>query len=40
MFVFNLDYDQRPQDICQDEQGWFAVKGHAAEAALEAMAKP
>jgi hypothetical protein len=40
MFVFNLDYNRRPQDICEDEQGWFAVKGYAAEAALEGMAKP
>ncbi len=40
MFVFNLDYDRRPQDLCTDEQGWFAVKGYPAEAALEAMAKP
>jgi hypothetical protein len=40
MFVFNLDFDRRPQDNCQDEQGWFAVKGHPAEAMLEAMPKP
>ncbi len=40
IFMFNLDFDARPQDPCQDEQGWFAVKGFAAEAALEAMAKP
>lgn len=40
IFVFNLDFDSRPQDPCVDEQGWFAVKGRAAEAALEAMPKP
>jgi hypothetical protein len=40
MFVFNSDYNERPLDICHDEQGWFAVKGHAAEVALEAMPKP
>lgn len=40
MFVFNLDYDRRDQDPCADEQGWFAVKGFPAEAALEAMPKP
>ncbi|MBL8055211.1 MAG: hypothetical protein JNK29_00870 [Anaerolineales bacterium] len=40
VFVFNLDYDRRNQDACQDEQGWFAVKGYAAEQALEAMPKP
>jgi hypothetical protein len=40
MFVFNLDFDRRPQDQCVDEQGWFAVKGYPAEAALENMAKP
>jgi len=40
MFVFNLDYDRRDQDPCADEQGWFAVKGYPAEAALEAMPKP
>jgi len=28
------------QDACEDEQGWFAVKGHPAEAMLVAMPKP
>jgi hypothetical protein len=28
------------QDNYGDEQGWFAVKGHPAEAMLEAMPKP
>lgn len=42
MFVANLDYNARPwaPDPCQDADGWFAVKGFPAEAALEAMAKP
>lgn len=42
MFVANLDYNQRPwaPDPCQDPDGWFAVKGHPAEAALEAMPRP
>lgn len=40
MFVFNLDFDRRPQNNCDDEQGWLAVKGYPAEAALERMAKP
>ncbi len=41
IFVFNLDFNpsRRSTDPCYDEQGWFAVQGHAAEAALEAMAK-
>lgn len=40
IFVFNLDYDRRDQDPCQDEQGWFAVMGYPAREALEAMPKP
>ena len=40
MFVFNLDFNSRPQGPCEDEQGWFAVKGYPAEAALEDMNKP
>jgi hypothetical protein len=40
MFVFNLDFDRRPQGPCDDEQGWFAVRGFPAEVALEAMSKP
>lgn len=40
MFVFNLDFNLRPQNLCADEQSWFAVKGFQAEAALEAMPKP
>ena len=41
IFVFNLDFNppRRALDACYDEQGWFAVQGHAAEAALEAMPK-
>lgn len=41
MFVFNLDFNTtlRSTNPCYDEQGWFAVQGHVAEAALEAMAK-
>jgi len=41
MFVFNLDFNppRRASDPCYDEQGWFAVQGHPAEAALEAMPK-
>jgi hypothetical protein len=41
MFVFNLDFNppRRSTDRCYDEQGWFAVQGHPAEAALEAMPK-
>jgi hypothetical protein len=41
IFVFNLDFNTplRSTNPCYDEQGWFAVQGHAAEAALEAMAK-
>jgi hypothetical protein len=41
IFVFNLDFNppRRSLDPCYDEQGWFAVQGHAAEAALEAMPK-
>jgi hypothetical protein len=39
--VFNLDFNPpwRSTDPCYDEQGWFAVQGHPAEAALEAMPK-
>lgn len=41
IFMFNLDFDQRANvGVCDDEQGWFAVKGHSAEQALEAMPKP
>ncbi|MGH2523926.1 MAG: hypothetical protein ACRDH2_15580, partial [Anaerolineales bacterium] len=40
MFVFNLDFNRRPQDPCADEQGWFAVQGFPAEQALETMEKP
>jgi hypothetical protein len=41
MFVFNLDFNppRRSANPCYDEQGWFAVQGHAAETALEAMPK-
>jgi hypothetical protein len=41
IFVFNLDFNppRRSLDPCYDEQGWFAVQGHAAETALEAMPK-
>jgi hypothetical protein len=39
MFVFNLDFNTRPQGACVDEQGWFAVKGYPAESALENMNK-
>ena len=41
IFVFNLDFNppRRSADPCYDEQGWFAVQGHAAEVALEAMPK-
>ena len=41
IFVFNLDFNppRRSTDPCYDEQGWFAVQRHAAEAALEAMPK-
>lgn len=41
VFVFNLDFNSplRSTNPCYDEQGWFAVQGHAAEAALEAMPK-
>ncbi len=40
LFVFNLDFNSRSQGLCTDEQGWFAVKGYSAEAALENMNKP
>jgi hypothetical protein len=42
MFVANLDYNVRPwaTDPCQDPDGWFAVRGYPAEAALESMPKP
>ena len=40
MFVFNLDFNTRPQGSCVDEQHWFAVKGYPAEAELENMNKP
>jgi hypothetical protein len=41
IFVFNLDFNppRRSTDPCYDEQGWFAVQGHTAETALEAMLK-
>jgi hypothetical protein len=41
IFIFNLDFNppRRSTDPCYDEQGWFAVQGHAAETALEAMPK-
>ncbi len=41
MFVFNLDFNTplRSPNPCYDEQGWFAVQGHVAETALEAMPK-
>lgn len=41
MFVFNLDFNSREfAGPCDDEQGWFAVKGFAAETMLEGMSKP
>lgn len=41
MFVFNLDFNTplRSTNPCYDEQSWFAVQGHVAETALEAMPK-
>jgi hypothetical protein len=41
IFVFNLDFNppRRSSDRCYDEQGWFGVQGHGAEAALETMPK-
>jgi hypothetical protein len=41
IFVFNLDFNSplRSTNPCYDEQGWFAVRGHVAETALEAMPK-
>lgn len=41
IFVFNLDFNspQRSTNPCYDEQSWFAVQGHPAEAALEKMPK-
>lgn len=41
IFVFNLDFNTpfRSTNPCYDEQSWFAVRGHAAERALETMPK-
>jgi hypothetical protein len=41
IFVFNLDFNppRRSTNPCYDEQGWFAVMGYPAQAALEAMTK-